>query len=124
MTMNDELNPIADNQPEPSEAAEANPVAHSVMARAGQGQRLLSPWVQRHLLASVRTPTSKPGQPALTLSGTTSLLNRLQRTTDKSRVWQPNVGSLNPRLVNNFTNTIVHRFAEPGAKDEAPAPRL
>src|SRR5262245_23078465 len=103
MTVNDESRQVADNQPEPTEAADANPIARSVMAKAGQGQRLLSPWVQRHLLGSVPARAPKAGQPALTLSGTTSLLNRLQRTSDKSRVWQPDVGSLNPRLVNNFT---------------------
>src|SRR5262245_50284983 len=119
MTTDNEPRSIVDNQPEPTDA---NPIARSVMARAGQGQRLLSPWVQRHFLASEQRPAPRQRQSALTLSGTASLLSRLQRSTDESRVWRPDVGSLNPLLVNNFTHSIVHRFSEVGPKNEPPTP--
>src|SRR5262245_40485133 len=91
-----------------SEGTGVADIARSVLAKAAWGQQALSPWVQRQLdpgKGSRDITPPRQSRIALTLPSTNSLLGRLQRATDESRVWRPNVGSLNPLLVNNFSQT-------------------
>lgn len=103
-----------------NETGEPADLARSVLGRANGGRQMLSPWLQRQLdrRAGPATPAkTTPGlrpQPALTVGSTLGLLNRLQRTADQSAVWQPNLGSLTPHLVDHFTSRVISRFPETG----------
>ena len=124
MSTNQAADNAEKNQLPQEEPVNLDHLTRSVFARANWGQRALSPWVQRQLQTPARSETT-PGvdghvsaQVTLTTAHTASLLNRLQRTTDKSAVWRPDVGSLNPLMVNRFTESIVERFADTGHQYE------
>ncbi len=99
-------------------------LARRVASRANWGQRMLSPWVQRQLKSDHsgggRAIADKYAHTTLSGIHTSSLVNRLQRTVNESTVWQPNVGSINPNLVDRFTNKIINRFPDRTAKHKTP----
>ncbi len=102
-----------------------NPLAASVMSRRRWGERVLSPWVQRSLGNAVKQSSSYLSRTPLTVTHTSTLLNRLQRTADKSTVWQPNVGSVNPLMVDRFSTTIANRINGAVGRDrEQPVQRM
>lgn len=106
----------------PEKAAGLEQLANSVTARVGWGQRVVSPWVQRWLQSGTSAKAAsidgsgRVRRTTLSVPLTTTLLNRVQRAADTSTIWQPNVGSINPRTVERFTEAIVHRFADSGVQ--------
>jgi hypothetical protein len=72
---------------------------------------MLSPWIQRTLANQpVSTETGQQRQISLSGGHTDRLLNKVQRQTAESQVWQPDIGSLKPDFVERFATNIVERF--------------
>jgi hypothetical protein len=74
----------------------------------------LSPWVRRWMGRPRTDPhdrprTAAPHRAALTVRRTQRLLNRLQRVVDRTVVWKPSVGRLNPARLQRFSNDVASR---------------
>ena len=123
----------ATNNTSQTDTANLDPLANSVMIRVTWGQRAVSPWVQRQMESyAPSTPSGLKGgnrhtRTALSVPHTNTILNRLQRTVDKSTIWRPaEVGSVNPQMVSRFTQTIAQRYSDdaPQQKTQPEAIRL
>ena len=115
------MNPVERNpeqdQAEQSPAAQPNDLAQAIISRTEGARAMLSPWVQRSLPPQTGPP-EKPRleagarrRTALSELNTRTLVNRVQRKAEGSRVWRPDVGSLEPGLVDRFAGAIVRRFS-------------
>lgn len=106
-------------QPGQAEPEQTNPIVRAVTTMVRQTQRSVSPWVQRWLSQPGRTrQMSRLGQwpMAFTSTQARAVVNRVQRVADSTRIWQPNVGSLEPALPGRFSQAIVDRFQPWGDK--------
>ena len=105
-------------------STEPGDIARAGVAKIRWIQRVVSPWTRRWLQ---REAAPAPGeerqapahsQMALTTMGTDAMVNHVQRTVSRSTVWRPDVGALQPAMVDRFTGAIVQRFPEVGSKYE------
>lgn len=85
------------------------PLASSVRGRVQGIRRSLSPWV-RGRLRSRRASGSVDRGRTITFVRTGRLVKRVQRVVDRSVVWRPDIGSLEPAMVARFSDRIVNRF--------------
>ncbi|MBE7555632.1 MAG: hypothetical protein HS126_31675 [Anaerolineales bacterium] len=106
-------------QPGQAEPEQTNPIVRAVTTVVRQTQRSVSPWVQRWLSQPGRTrQMSRLEQRpmAFTPPQAHAVVNRVQRVADNTRIWHPNVGSLEPALPDRFSQAIVDRFQSWGDK--------
>jgi hypothetical protein len=102
----------------------ASHIARSVVAKVRWAERALSPWVGRWLQrqadpeAGESAPADRYSRTAVTGTTNKLLLSRVQRVAERSTVWQPDVGSLEPAMVDRFASRVVQRFSEAGARYE------
>jgi hypothetical protein len=107
---------------QPGTSGQPVAITHSIKRRFRHTQRLLSPWVQRWLHADSETTTLESettAQPAfrlqkqrpvaMTETNTRFLVNRIQRTSERSTAWEPDMGSLKPGMTDRLTDTVVTR---------------
>ncbi len=105
-------------------------LARSVLATVRRTEQVLSPWVQRALQTGLEEPGSesenrfgRDRSATLTTANTQLLLNRLQRVTERSRVWRAETVSVTPDLIDRFAGEVATRVqVRPIAvQPEAPA---
>ena len=116
-------NPKQDQSPD-GEFAQFSELAQAVTSRTIGARSMLSPWVQRSLQAPAGAAKTRIGvgqrrQTAFSEQHTRTLLDSVYRKGEGSKVWRPDVGSLEPALVDRFVSAIVNRFPETGAKYES-----
>nr|MBP8109569.1 hypothetical protein [Caldilineaceae bacterium] len=112
--MSDSPAEIAESGPETDPATSG--MAESILARTGWATRSMSPWVQRAI--------TQPGVPVPTLDfrsdasvglssrHTYGLLHRIDRQTQRNRIWEPNIGSLRPELFQNFAAKLDEKHQQ------------
>ncbi|MCP4542960.1 MAG: hypothetical protein GY832_38070, partial [Chloroflexi bacterium] len=118
----EDRNPKQDQSPH-GEFAQFSELAQVVTSRTIGARSMLSPWVQRSLQPHAAATKTRIGigqrrQTAFSEQHTRTLLDSIYRKGEGSKVWRPDVGSLEPTLVDRFVSTIVNRFPETGAKYE------
>lgn len=111
------------DRPEEGSFGQLNDLAQTIISRTQESRSMVSPWVQRALAEQSSISTAGPGsarrlQPMLTGPGLGSMLRKVQLRTEGSRVWRPDVGSLQPELVDRFAGAIVRRFPAVAGKYE------
>lgn len=111
------------DRPDQGSYEQLNDLAQTIIARTQASRSMVSPWVQRALAEQASISTAGPGrarrpQPALTGPGLGSMLRKVQHRSEGSRVWRPDVGSLQPELVDRFAGAIVRRFPAIAGKYE------
>ena len=116
--MSDSPAEMAETGPEvnPEIDPATNGMAESILARTGWATRSMSPWVQRAI--------TQPGVPVPTLDfrsdasvglssrHTYGLLHRIDRQTQRNRIWEPNLGSLRPELFQNFAAKLDEKHQQ------------
>jgi hypothetical protein len=122
MKMGEESSTMSNNQAGQPQLESTAYLDRSIATKIQWTQRALSPWVARWLQR--RTDPEAHGekhfqrysQVPLTFTGSKHILDHVQRAVARSTVWRPDVGSLEPGMVDRFSNTIVERFPDIGAK--------
>jgi hypothetical protein len=114
---NEQKTPLTENNPAPQTGPEQTfNIAGAIITRSQRTRQLLSPWTRRWLPAESSGETSTPEQPlplaeqrrtTMSTEHTHILLNRVQRTAERSTVWEPDVGSLKPGMTEPLTQTVA-----------------
>jgi hypothetical protein len=114
---NEQKTPPTENNPAPQTGPEqTHNIAGAIITRSQRTRQLLSPWTRRWLPAESPGETSAPEQPlplaeqrrtTMSTEHTHTLLNRVQRTAERSTVWEPDVGSLKPGMTEPLTQTVA-----------------
>lgn len=115
------------NQPNQAASEQPDLVARAVLTRTRRMRRALSPWVQRWLETDPEVKSQWRGplvrrQAAFSIANTRLLLARIENRREQSTVWQPDVGSLEPGLVDRFASSVTDRFEPFGAKHQPQPP--
>jgi hypothetical protein len=116
---NNQFNQVASEQPDL--------VARAMLTRTRRMRRALSPWVQRWLETDPEVTSQWRGslvrrQAAFSIANTQLLLARIENRREQSTVWHPDVGSLEPGLVDRFASSVTERFEPFGVKYQPQPP--
>ena len=94
-----------------SEDGQQRPLSRLAKTRGEWGRRVLSPWARGFLERGVESMASVRRRSRFAV-GTRMLLARVRGILARSRVWKPDVGSLEPAFTRRFSHLLVNRYRE------------